>query len=290
MLSRRDRAARDRRRHEGRPSAARRGRASAPGWRPGVELTVHGDVNDYAGKGLSGGVIAVRPDPEARAGADEDVIAGNTTLYGATSGRAFFRGLAGERFAVRNSRRRRGRRGRRRPRLRVHDRRARGRARADRAQLRRGDERRDRLRARRRRDVRLALQPDARRPRRRWAPTTRGSSTRCCSSTASGPARGPRPTLLAHFGAAPFVKVIPHDYKARAASAPPLARGRRRWPIRAASSRSRASRRRSATRATRTADHHEIFGTLPAEGCASRAGAAWTAASRSATRAARSAT
>ena len=70
---------------------------------PGVELTVHGDVNDYAGKGLSGGVIAVRPDPDARAGADEDVIAGNTTLYGATSGRAFFRGLAGERFAVRNS-------------------------------------------------------------------------------------------------------------------------------------------------------------------------------------------
>ena len=70
---------------------------------PGVELTVYGDVNDYAGKGLSGGVIAVRPDTDARAGADEDVIAGNTTLYGATAGRAFFRGLAGERFAVRNS-------------------------------------------------------------------------------------------------------------------------------------------------------------------------------------------
>ncbi len=67
---------------------------------PGIELTVRGDVNDYAGKGLSGGVIAVRPEPEALAG---DVIAGNTTLYGATSGRAFFRGLAGERFAVRNS-------------------------------------------------------------------------------------------------------------------------------------------------------------------------------------------
>ena len=48
-------------------------------------------------------MLAVRPDPAARAGADEDVIAGNTTLYGATSGRAFFRGLAGERFAVRNS-------------------------------------------------------------------------------------------------------------------------------------------------------------------------------------------
>ena len=45
----------------------------------------------------------MRPDADARAGADEDVIAGNTTLYGATAGRAFFRGLAGERFAVRNS-------------------------------------------------------------------------------------------------------------------------------------------------------------------------------------------
>ena len=90
---------------------------------PGVELTVIGDVNDYAGKGLSGGVIAVRP--ERRRGADEDVIAGNTTLYGATRGRAFFRGLAGERFAVRNSGADAVVEGVRRPRLRVHDRRAR---------------------------------------------------------------------------------------------------------------------------------------------------------------------
>jgi glutamate synthase (NADPH/NADH) large chain/glutamate synthase (ferredoxin) len=64
---------------------------------PGVDLTVIGDVNDYAGKGLSGGVITVH------GVADGDVVAGNTTLYGATSGRAFFRGMAGERFAVRNS-------------------------------------------------------------------------------------------------------------------------------------------------------------------------------------------
>ena len=64
---------------------------------PGVDLTVIGDVNDYAGKGLSGGVIAVHGVH------DGDVVCGNTTLYGATSGRAFFRGLAGERFAVRNS-------------------------------------------------------------------------------------------------------------------------------------------------------------------------------------------
>ncbi|HTA06355.1 MAG TPA: glutamate synthase subunit alpha, partial [Solirubrobacteraceae bacterium] len=76
------------------------------GWlAPGVEFTLYGDANDYAGKGLSGGTIAVRP----REGMDEhfvaeqNVIVGNTVLYGATDGRAFFRGLAGERFAVRNS-------------------------------------------------------------------------------------------------------------------------------------------------------------------------------------------
>jgi glutamate synthase domain-containing protein 2/glutamate synthase domain-containing protein 1/glutamate synthase domain-containing protein 3 len=76
------------------------------GWlAPGVTFTLRGDANDYAGKGLSGGVFAVRP----REGmgehflAEENVIVGNTVLYGATAGRAFFRGLAGERFAVRNS-------------------------------------------------------------------------------------------------------------------------------------------------------------------------------------------
>jgi glutamate synthase domain-containing protein 2/glutamate synthase domain-containing protein 1/glutamate synthase domain-containing protein 3 len=76
------------------------------GWlAPGVRFTLHGDANDYAGKGLSGGVIAVRPregmDADFRA--EQNVIVGNTVLYGATRGRAFFRGLAGERFAVRNS-------------------------------------------------------------------------------------------------------------------------------------------------------------------------------------------
>jgi glutamate synthase domain-containing protein 3 len=70
---------------------------------PGVELTLHGDANDYAGKGLSGGTIAVRPPEDAAFAAEENVIVGNTVLYGATSGKAFFRGLAGERFAVRNS-------------------------------------------------------------------------------------------------------------------------------------------------------------------------------------------
>jgi glutamate synthase domain-containing protein 2/glutamate synthase domain-containing protein 1/glutamate synthase domain-containing protein 3 len=79
---------------------------SFAGWlAPGITFTLRGDAQDYAGKGLSGGVFAVRP----REGmgehfkAEENVIVGNTVLYGATAGRAFFRGLAGERFAVRNS-------------------------------------------------------------------------------------------------------------------------------------------------------------------------------------------
>jgi glutamate synthase (NADPH/NADH) large chain/glutamate synthase (ferredoxin) len=70
---------------------------------PGVELTLQGDANDYTGKGLSGGVLAVMPPEQASYQAEENVIVGNTVLYGATAGRAFFRGLAGERFAVRNS-------------------------------------------------------------------------------------------------------------------------------------------------------------------------------------------
>jgi glutamate synthase (NADPH/NADH) large chain/glutamate synthase (ferredoxin) len=74
------------------------------GWlAPGVTFTLRGDTNDYAGKGLSGGTIAVMPPDGASYAAEDNVIVGNTVLYGATSGRAFFRGLAGERFAVRNS-------------------------------------------------------------------------------------------------------------------------------------------------------------------------------------------
>ena len=70
---------------------------------PGVELALIGDANDYTGKGLSGGVLAVRPPERSKFAAEENVVIGNTVLYGATAGRAFFRGLAGERFAVRNS-------------------------------------------------------------------------------------------------------------------------------------------------------------------------------------------
>ena len=74
------------------------------GWlAPGVTFTLHGDANDYTGKGLSGGTLAVMPPEGVTFAAEENVVIGNTVLYGATSGRAFFRGLAGERFAVRNS-------------------------------------------------------------------------------------------------------------------------------------------------------------------------------------------
>ncbi len=76
------------------------------GWlAPGVTFELEGDTNDYTGKGLSGGVVSVRPsrDVGEHFVAQENVIIGNTVLYGATAGRAFFRGLAGERFAVRNS-------------------------------------------------------------------------------------------------------------------------------------------------------------------------------------------
>ncbi|HMJ03443.1 MAG TPA: glutamate synthase-related protein, partial [Conexibacter sp.] len=70
---------------------------------PGVTFTLAGETNDYTGKGLAGGVLTVHPPDDAGFAAEENVIVGNTVLYGATGGRAFFRGLAGERFAVRNS-------------------------------------------------------------------------------------------------------------------------------------------------------------------------------------------
>lgn len=69
----------------------------------GITLYLIGDANDYTGKGLSGGRIAVRPSIDFRGEATQNIIIGNTALYGATSGEAFFRGVAGERFAVRLS-------------------------------------------------------------------------------------------------------------------------------------------------------------------------------------------
>jgi glutamate synthase (NADPH/NADH) large chain len=69
----------------------------------GVQITLFGDANDYVGKGLSGGVIALRPDRRSPLVAERNVIAGNVIGYGATSGQLLLRGVVGERFCVRNS-------------------------------------------------------------------------------------------------------------------------------------------------------------------------------------------
>jgi glutamate synthase (NADPH/NADH) large chain len=69
----------------------------------GVTLELFGDANDYVGKGLSGGRLVVRQPPEAGREPTENIIIGNTVLYGAIAGEAYFEGVAGERFAVRNS-------------------------------------------------------------------------------------------------------------------------------------------------------------------------------------------
>jgi glutamate synthase (NADPH/NADH) large chain len=69
----------------------------------GVTLELYGDANDYTGKGLSGGRLIVRQPPEASREPTENIIIGNTVLYGAIAGEAYFEGVAGERFAVRNS-------------------------------------------------------------------------------------------------------------------------------------------------------------------------------------------
>ena len=70
---------------------------------PGVTVRVEGDVNDYCAKGLSGGKLIVYPPRESTFKAEENIVAGNVVLYGATSGEVYLRGIAGERFCVRNS-------------------------------------------------------------------------------------------------------------------------------------------------------------------------------------------
>jgi glutamate synthase domain-containing protein 3 len=69
----------------------------------GVTMTLEGEANDYVGKGLSGGRVIVYPPKNSGFVAEENIVIGNVVLYGATSGEAFFHGMAGERFAVRNS-------------------------------------------------------------------------------------------------------------------------------------------------------------------------------------------
>ena len=69
----------------------------------GVTLTLEGEANDYVGKGLSGGRLVIYPPRNSEFVPEENILVGNVCLYGATSGEVFFNGMAGERFAVRNS-------------------------------------------------------------------------------------------------------------------------------------------------------------------------------------------
>ena len=69
----------------------------------GVTFELQGATNDYVGKGLSGGRVVVYPDPESPARPEENIVIGNTVMYGAIEGEAYYRGVAGERFCVRNS-------------------------------------------------------------------------------------------------------------------------------------------------------------------------------------------
>ena len=69
----------------------------------GVTIRLSGDANDGFGKGLSGGKLVLVPDPASRFDASQNIIVGNVALYGATGGKAFINGIAGERFCVRNS-------------------------------------------------------------------------------------------------------------------------------------------------------------------------------------------
>jgi glutamate synthase (ferredoxin) len=69
----------------------------------GITFTLEGDANDYIGKGLSGGKLIVYPPRQASFVPEENILIGNVALYGATAGEAYFRGVAGERFGVRNS-------------------------------------------------------------------------------------------------------------------------------------------------------------------------------------------
>ena len=69
----------------------------------GLTISLEGESNDYFGKGLSGGILSVRPDRKSKLPPEENIIIGNVALFGATSGKAFINGIAGERFCVRNS-------------------------------------------------------------------------------------------------------------------------------------------------------------------------------------------
>ena len=69
----------------------------------GITIEIEGDANDFVGKGLSGGKLVIYPPKDANFPAEDNILLGNVVLYGATSGEAYFRGIAAERFCVRNS-------------------------------------------------------------------------------------------------------------------------------------------------------------------------------------------
>ncbi len=92
-----------RRHHPNSLSRAPPGRASARSCRKGMTFLLEGDANDYIGKGLSGGKIIVYPPEGSTFVPEENIIIGNVAFYGATGGEAYIRGMAGERFCVRNS-------------------------------------------------------------------------------------------------------------------------------------------------------------------------------------------
>ncbi len=247
----------------------------------------------------------VRPSLSAPASfvAEEQIIAGNVILYGATGGEALIRGVVGERFAVRNSGRGRGGRRRRRPRVRVHDRRAGRGARPDRPQLRR----------RHVGGVAFVWDPD-----RRFGANVNSEmvdledcddedvdmARRCCSS-ATRPRPDPRsPSRL--LGAWPrsacqFVKVMPRDYRRvleamREAEAAGIAgrrsdHGGRPWVSPPGSSRPGGSCRSAGRCPCACGTGSEVYEPFPKDRLQHPGVAgAWTAASRSATTAARSAT
>ena len=160
----------------------------------GVTFELQGATNDYVGKGLSGGRIVVYPDPACPAQPEENIVIGNTVHVRRDRRRIVLPRRGGRALLRAQLRRDGGRRGHRRPRLRVHDRRHRGRAGPHRPQLRRRDERRHRLRLRRGRHVRAALQSQ------RWSRWSR-CWPRPSSAGGAGPggrrhgapaARGPR--------------------------------------------------------------------------------------------------
>ena len=195
----------------------------------GVTLELTGEGNDYVGKGLSGGRIIIKPSPDFRGDTQDNIIVGNTVLYGATDGEAFFAGVGGERFCGAQFRRHGGRRRRRRSRLRIHDRRHGGRARHDRAQLRGRHVGWHRLRAGRGWQLQEPLQSGPGRARESAA--GRPSRRRRAAASRPGrrdPAQGAgHPScrihrqqdrgkaILANWDACreKFVKVYPHEYK-----------------------------------------------------------------------------